>query len=113
MTMMDEKTYKINETIIVNHSSTLGAPFVICSYFKILNSLFECTQQRTHKTSPLCLLYTQMPQIIPLSTLTLLHMCHENSTPWAIIIARICHLSIYEQTTCPNKIGGVHLWGQK
>ena len=33
-------------------------------------------------TSPLCILYTLMPQIIFLYTLTLVHTWYEESHPW-------------------------------
>ena len=46
-------------------------------------------------TSPLCILDTLMPQIVPLLTLTLLHTWYEESTPWASSCQPSWRLKLY------------------
>ena len=57
-------------------------PFVYLPFFKILNSLFECTHWRGD-TSHLCTLCMLMPQKVPLLELILFYTWYEQSIPGA------------------------------
>jgi hypothetical protein len=76
MTTMDENMnwMKLTHSLSKKLSKPYGPLLYIYLYFKILNRLSKYIYNRKEKmTSPLCILCMLMPQIITLSTITLVH----------------------------------------
>ena len=84
MTTMDENMIWVKQKHLLKKKklSTLGILLYIYLFFKILNSLFECTHWRGD-TSHLCTLCMLMPQKVPLLELILFYTWYEQSIPGA------------------------------
>jgi hypothetical protein len=72
---------------------TLGPSLHIYLSFNILDSLWMYTLEKK-KTFPLCILFTLMPQVIPLLTLMFVHTRCEESNPQAWFQLQRQHLPI-------------------
>ena len=69
----------------------LMSPFCTSTFTSNFLMAFLQVHTREKNMSPLFILCTQMPQIIPFLTLTLLHTCYESTPPW---IQNVFHVSL-------------------